>query len=257
MIPHFREVRLGMFAAVLFAQLAAGNAFAASVSGANSSNLSIPDHGTAFVSSTITISGVPAGAVVTGIDAHFSAVHTYSGDLVVDLNADSTGAFGNVHLWNREGGSDDNPARTVNGISTYNGLSPNRTWYLYARDYVTGDTGYIDEWSITVYYSATMSGTLTPSSPSCTIAAGASSCNVNLTWTTTNPESTSKVTSNYPSANTTVFSTNNGGPSPASVPYNSRSFFLYNNGKELARSDAAASCASGIVEWKRVPGPQL
>ncbi|HUP91499.1 MAG TPA: CHAP domain-containing protein, partial [Solimonas sp.] len=78
------------------------------------------------------------------------------------------------------------------------------------------------------------SGTLTPSSPSCTISAGASSCNVNLTWTTTNPVGTSAVTSSYPSANTRVFTANSGGPSPASVPYNSRSFFLYNNDKELA-----------------------
>ncbi|HQY88067.1 MAG TPA: GH25 family lysozyme, partial [Tepidisphaeraceae bacterium] len=77
-----------------------------------------------------------------------------SGDLIVDVNADSSGSLGNYRLWNREGGSADNPARTTNNISTYNGLSVNRTWYLYARDCAAGDTGYIDSWTITVRYDA-------------------------------------------------------------------------------------------------------
>lgn len=50
-----------------------------------------------------------------------------------------------------------------------------------------------------------MSGTLTPATPTCTIAAGASTCNVSLTWSTANPVGVSAVTSNYPNANTTVF----------------------------------------------------
>src|SRR5258708_7266587 len=89
-----------------------------------------------------------------------------------------------------------------------------------------------------------MSGTLTPTSPSCNIAAGASSCNVTLSWTTTNPVGTSAVTSNYPSANTTV-ATGNSGSTSASVPYSSRTFYLYNNSQLLATSVASSSCASG------------
>ena len=73
-----------------------------------------------------------------------------------------------------------------------------------------------------------MSGTLTPAAPSCIIADGGSSCNVTLNWTTTNPVATSAVTSNWPSANTTVASGNSGSTS-AQVPYSSRTFYLYNN----------------------------
>jgi len=126
---------------------------AASVSGSRTTNVSIPDGSPgAWVSSQISISSAPAGATVTGIDVSFECIHPYSGDLVVDLNADSTGSLGNRTLWNREGGSADNPSRTVTGISTFNGVTVNRTWYLYARDYEAGDSGYIDEWTITIYY---------------------------------------------------------------------------------------------------------
>ncbi len=124
----------------------------ASVSGSNTGNVTIPDAG-GYVSSTIAISSAPAGSVVTSIDVNFKCTHTYSGDLTVDLNADSTGSLGNRNLWNREGGSADNPTRTTTGITTFNGLSVNRTWYLYAKDFVAGDSGYIDEWTITINYS--------------------------------------------------------------------------------------------------------
>src|SRR5438270_12931995 len=92
-----------------------------------------------------------------------------------------------------------------------------------------------------------MSGSLTPASPSCSIAAGASSCNVMLSWTTTNPVGTSAVTSDYPSANTTV-ATGNSGSTSASVPYSSRTFYLYNNSQLLATSVASSSCTSG-TNW--------
>ena len=134
---------------------------AASVVGSNPGNVNIPDAG-AYVSSTIAISTAPAGAVVTGIDVYFKCTHTYSGDLVVDLNADSTGSLGNRNLWNREGAGADNPTRTTPGIPTFNGLSVNRTWYLYAKDFAVGDSGYIDEWTITVYYSNPTTYTITP-----------------------------------------------------------------------------------------------
>jgi len=97
-----------------------------------------------------------------------------------------------------------------------------------------------------VVSAATMSGTLTPAAPSCTIAASASTCTVSLTWTTTNPVSTSAVMSSYPIANTTVF-TGNSGTNSASVPHAGRSFFLYNNAVLLATSIATANCASGTT----------
>jgi len=56
-----------------------------------------------------------------------------------------------VRLWNREGGAADNPSRTVT-TNNFNGLPVNNDWYLYARDREAGDAGYIDSWSIRVFY---------------------------------------------------------------------------------------------------------
>ena len=143
-----RKFGVGLLAAGILLQ-ASTTAFSGSVSGSKTGNVTIPDAG-GYVSSTIVISGAPSGAVVTGIDVYLKCVHPYGSDLTVDLNADSTGSLGNYRLWNRETGV--NPTRTTTGISTYNGLSVNRTWYLYAKDWVAQDSGYIDEWTITVYY---------------------------------------------------------------------------------------------------------
>ena len=142
----------------------------ASEFGSRNSNIAIPDNGD-WVSSTISTNGAPSGATVTGIDVHFEIVHPYSGDLDVDLNAVTVSEalgiilLGNYDLWSREGGSADNPSRTVNGISAFNGLSVNRTWYLYARDYEALDSGYIDYWWIRVYYQAPANPTISSVSP--------------------------------------------------------------------------------------------
>ncbi len=93
----------------------------------------------------------------------------------------------------------------------------------------------------------TMSGTLTLSSPSCSIAAGASSCNVRLTWSTSHPIDISAVTSSYPNANFIIAHANAGGPIACSVPYSSRKFYLYNNQEQLAAIVATSDCASGTV----------
>ena len=125
----------------------------ATIGGTNSVNVSIPNPGP-YAFSGITFASAPEGAIVTGIDVYFRCIHSYSGDLAVELRADPEGALGIRTLWNREGGSANNPMRTVSGISTFNGLSVNRTWRLAARDFVFGDEGYIDEWTLTIRYTA-------------------------------------------------------------------------------------------------------
>ncbi len=90
-----------------------------------------------------------------------------------------------------------------------------------------------------------MSGTLTSSSPSCIIASGASTCNTNLTWTTTNPEGTSAITSSWPVANTVV-ATGNSGTVLATIPFSSRRFYLYNNAKSLAPTSESPN-GSGLL----------
>ncbi len=100
--------------------------------------------------------------------------------------------------------------------------------------------------------SAAMSGTLTASD--CQITAGNNSCLSSLSWTTTNPEGVSNVTSNTPVANTVVGGPANNGTSSASVSYGTRTFFLNNNTKSLVPTSpagsgviATATCASGTT----------
>jgi hypothetical protein len=92
---------------------------------------------------------------------------------------------------------------------------------------------------------ASMSGAITGSD--CTITSGASSCTTTLAWATANPEATSSVTSSYPSAGTTVFSGNSGGPNTVAIPYNARAFYLYNNNKLLFTKAIVATCVAGTV----------
>ncbi len=139
-----RSLLLGLLILCMTAVLSADSEY-----GSNSSNVSIPDNG-GWVSSSITISGAPSDAVVTGVDVSFSCVHTYSGDLNVDVN--DANFSRNLDIWSNEGGSADNPSRTVYNNSTFNGLPVNGRWYLYAGDTAAGDTGYIDSWWIRVYY---------------------------------------------------------------------------------------------------------
>ncbi|MEX0655296.1 MAG: N-acetylmuramoyl-L-alanine amidase [Phycisphaeraceae bacterium] len=120
-----------------------------SVYEASFSNVAIPDAGS-WVYSTINIDDAPAGATITDVDVFFDIKHTYASDLEVDLEVQNSSA--NYRVWNREGGSSDDPSRTVNGIDAFDGLDPNRTWYLYARDRVAGDAGYIDDWWIEIHY---------------------------------------------------------------------------------------------------------
>jgi hypothetical protein len=85
-------------------------------------------------------------------------------------------------------------------------------------------------------------GTITPETSSCTILSGASSCNVPLTWSTTNPVGTSAITA---TGMTPV--NGNSGSQNFPVPYSSRTFYLYNNAILLDTASATASCTSGTV----------
>ncbi len=102
----------------------------------------------------------------------------------------------------------------------------------------------------------TMSGTLTPSYATCTIASGDSACLTTLAWHTYNPVATSAVTSpgspdinGNDSAGTLVVAT-----------YDPKMYYLYNNAQQLAQSTAKGNCVSG-TEWNRtkcavpVPAP--
>jgi serine protease len=107
----------------------------------NGSNYSIKDHST--VESPISVSS-RSGYGLSSTQVAVKIVHTYIGDLKVDLVAPD-GSIYTLH--NRSGGSADN----INTTYTVNLSSEalNGTWKLRVNDNYSGDTGYIDSWSVT------------------------------------------------------------------------------------------------------------
>jgi len=118
-------------------------------SGQNSTIVWIPD-ADGWVRSPISITGAPAGSVVSCIDVHYEIIHTWIADLDVDLN-DANLTY-NYDLWGPGQGIGEDLNQTVTGITTFNGEFANQEWDLWARDVATIDIGYIAYWWIKVYY---------------------------------------------------------------------------------------------------------
>ncbi|MFC7976311.1 S8 family serine peptidase [Streptomyces cinereoruber] len=114
----------------------AGNVFS------NATRVAIPDNTT--VTSSIAVTGRTGNAPATlkvGVDIK----HTWRGDLVVDLVAPD----GTVR--NLKTSSSSDSADNVVTTYTVNASDEvaNGTWKLRVRDVASGDTGYIDAWSLT------------------------------------------------------------------------------------------------------------
>jgi len=107
----------------------------------NTTDYAIGDNTT--VDSPITVSGRSGNAPSTA-SVSVNIVHTYQGDLKVDLVAPD-GSLYNIH--NRTGSGTDNVIKTVTlNLSTE---LLNGTWKLRVNDNAGGDTGYINSWSVT------------------------------------------------------------------------------------------------------------
>ena len=106
----------------------------------NTTDYAIADNAT--VNSPIVVSG-RAGNAPSTLSVAVNIVHTYRGDLKVDLVAPD-GTLYNIS--NRAGGSADN----LVGTYTINASSEvaNGTWNLRVNDNANGDTGYINSWSL-------------------------------------------------------------------------------------------------------------
>jgi secreted trypsin-like serine protease len=108
----------------------------------NGTDVAIPDNTT--VESSVTVSGCTGNASTTSkVEVHI--VHTYKGDLIVNLVAPD----GTLYLLhNRAGGSADN----IDTIYTVNLSSEvrNGTWKLRVQDAASLDTGYINTWTLTL-----------------------------------------------------------------------------------------------------------
>ncbi len=106
----------------------------------NTADYAIGDNTT--VNSPIVVSGRTGNAPST-LSVAVNIVHTYQGDLKVDLVAPD-GTLYNIH--NYTGGGIDNIVKTV----TINASSEvaNGTWNLRVNDNAAGDVGYINSWSM-------------------------------------------------------------------------------------------------------------
>jgi subtilisin-like proprotein convertase family protein len=107
----------------------------------NGTDYTINDNST--VSSPIAVSG-RTGNGQASTPVAVNIIHTYRGDLVVDLVAPDGSVY---NLLNRSGGSADNVNQTFN--VNLSGEALNGTWNLRVRDAATADIGRIDSWSIT------------------------------------------------------------------------------------------------------------
>jgi carboxypeptidase T len=108
----------------------------------NPTDLTIGDLAT--VESTITVAGCNRNASATSTIA-VNIVHTYKGDLIVDLIAPD-GSVYNLH--NRTGSSTDNIITTY--TKNLSSEPANGAWKLRIRDAASGDTGYLNTWTLTL-----------------------------------------------------------------------------------------------------------
>lgn len=121
-----------------------GGGSGGSCTGTNGTDVSIPDAGAA-VTSTITIGGCARNASATSTVA-VNIVHTYRGDLVVDLVAPDGSAY---RLKNSSSSdSADNVATTY--TSNVSSEAANGAWKLRVQDVYSQDTGYINTWTLTL-----------------------------------------------------------------------------------------------------------
>ncbi|MGW0085783.1 M4 family metallopeptidase [Streptomyces sp. NPDC003393] len=109
----------------------------------SSSDVQIPDYPGSAVTSSITVSG-RSGNAPSNLQVSVDIVHTWSGDLQIDLVAPDGSTY-------RLKNSAYDPTPDVHATYTVNASSEtaNGTWKLRVRDLGRLDTGYIDGWKLT------------------------------------------------------------------------------------------------------------
>ncbi|MZD54158.1 peptidase M4 [Streptomyces sp. SID5606] len=109
----------------------------------NAADVAIPDNGAA-VTSSVTVTG-RTGNAPANLQAAVDIVHTYRGDLVVDLLAPDGTAYRLKNSSSSDSADNVNQTYTVNASSE----TANGTWKLRVQDVAARDTGYINSFKLT------------------------------------------------------------------------------------------------------------
>ncbi|MEU0270461.1 M4 family metallopeptidase [Streptomyces sp. NPDC006307] len=109
----------------------------------NTADVAIPDNGAA-VTSAVSVTGV-AGNAPSTLKVDVDIVHTWRGDLVVDLVAPDGTAY------RLKNSSSSDSADNIKATYTVNASSEvaNGSWKLRVQDVAAQDTGYINSWKLT------------------------------------------------------------------------------------------------------------
>ena len=181
----FSSARLSVLPLLLALLLACGISKAGTLNDYNPYNVSIPDNG-GSVNSDLLLSGAPGNATITKVKVYYEIRHTYPGDLDIWLTTYYDGAWHDYFLYHQgDLGSTDNVIETRDNIHTWDGASPNQTWYLTVRDKAGGDVGYIDFFELWVTYNVPPD---TPSNPGPSDGETGVSINADLDWSCTDPD---------------------------------------------------------------------
>ncbi|MFV0133540.1 M4 family metallopeptidase [Streptomyces sp. HMX87] len=109
----------------------------------NTADVAIPDNGAA-VTSSVTVSG-RAGNAPADLRATVDIVHTWRGDLVIDLVAPDGTAYRLKNFSGSDSADDVKETYTVDASSE----TANGTWKLRVQDQASRDTGYINSFKLT------------------------------------------------------------------------------------------------------------
>ncbi|MFF3410886.1 M4 family metallopeptidase [Streptomyces sp. NPDC002742] len=109
----------------------------------NTADVSIPDNGAA-VTSSITVTG-RTGNAPSNLAVAVDIVHTWRGDLVIDLVAPDGSTYRLKNFSSSDSADNVNATYTVNASSEV----ANGTWKLKVQDQAAQDTGYINSWKLT------------------------------------------------------------------------------------------------------------
>ncbi|MPY63096.1 S8 family peptidase [Streptomyces spongiae] len=110
----------------------------------STTDVSIPDAGSA-VYSPVTVSGI-SGSAPSDLSVYVNIVHTYRGDLVIDLVAPDGSTYRLKSSSTSDSTDNVDATYTVNASSE---TTVNGTWQLKVQDVYSADTGYINSWKLT------------------------------------------------------------------------------------------------------------